>query len=90
MRALILLCLLALTGCGSAPVFLGGADDGATFIARLTAFRAGVDPMLGAVVDGNGCQLSMRGEVPRGTVATLHAGECRADLTDPAEFEREP
>lgn len=96
MRLLILLPLLALTGCGATPVFLGDETAGAGFYARLTEFRIdagarGVLHSLGATKEAEaaGCQLSIRGAVPLGTKATLHAGDCRANLSLP-EPEPEP
>lgn len=89
-RILVVMSMLALTGCGATPAFLGDATDGNAFIARLTEFRGGASPIVGAGIDAEGCQLSMRGEVPRGVVATLLAGSCRADVTYRVEFESAP
>ena len=94
MRLLLLLlpplAALLLTGCGSPPILLGDAEDGPGFFARLTEFRAdaqaptGVGAILHALTDRGlnaaGCQLSMRGEAPGGVTATLHAGDCIADI----------
>jgi hypothetical protein len=87
MRYLILLSVLVLAGCGSTPVFLGGSDDGTVFIARVTRFsgETALPGVLRAIgtdrgVSADGCQLSMRGAVPRGVAATLHAGQCHAEL----------
>ena len=92
MRLLPILALISLTGCAS-PVLLG--EDDATFTARLTEFRGetALPGILRAIgtdrgIDAHGCQISMRGDVPRGTVTVLVAGECRADVTDPMVFEQ--
>lgn len=86
---LIILPLLVGSGCGGSPVYLGDADDGATFIARLTDFRGAtaLPGVLRAIatdrgVRAEGCQLSMRGQVPPGIVASLRAGECFAEIVD--------
>jgi hypothetical protein len=83
--------LAALAGCGSPPILLGDAEDGPGFFARLTQFRAdavvptGIGGILHALsdrgVNAAGCQLSMRGAAPRGVTATLHAGDCIAEIT---------
>lgn len=88
MRLLILLALLTLTGCGSAPVFLGDTQDGALFVVRLTDFR--LSTAIPGVPSADGCQLSVRGEAPPGVLATLSAGECGAWVTDPDDFAIEP
>jgi hypothetical protein len=81
-----LLSLLLLAGCGSTPVFLGDADDGATFIARLTQFRGetALPGVLHALtnrgIEAAGCQLSMRGTPPVGVSAALFAGDCTAQV----------
>ena len=80
MNARLLLPLLALlTGCGSPPAFLGDAADGPLFVARLSRFH-GDTGFAGQAVTADGCQLSLRGEVPRGVVGNLHAGQCHAEL----------
>jgi len=85
--------LAVLSGCGSMPPFLGGPDDGATFIARLTQFRGetALPGVLHALtnrgIEAAGCQLSMRGTPPVGVSAALFAGDCTAQVA--GVFERE-